>query len=76
MASQHENSLHGKVILVTGAAAGIGLHAVTGLLAEGAKVVMVESTTRDCKAKWKICGEYRAVTACWHCAATSATTIC
>lgn len=42
MAQGHEASLHGKVVLITGAASGIGLHAVKGFLAEGAKVVMVD----------------------------------
>ena len=60
MAGQHENSLHGTVILVTGAAAGIGLHAVTDLLVEGAKVVMadIDDARRQSEVEdmWRVSG--------------------
>ncbi len=63
-----ETSLHGKVVLVTGAASGIGLHAVKGFLAEGAKVVMVdiddERLQREVQRVWQVSGRDRLLALC------------
>jgi NAD(P)-dependent dehydrogenase (short-subunit alcohol dehydrogenase family) len=68
MTRSHDINLHGKVVLVTGAASGIGLHAVHGFLAEGAKVVMVDSDDarlqREVKAAWRVSGRDRLLALC------------
>jgi uncharacterized protein len=68
MMQGQETSLHGKVVLVTGAASGIGLHAVKGFLSEGAKVVMVdiddERLQREVQSAWQVSGRDRLLALC------------
>lgn len=64
----YDFNLHGKVVLVTGAASGIGLHAVKGFLAEGAKVVMVDGDDtrlqREVECAWLVSGRDRLLALC------------
>ncbi len=68
MTRSHEINLHGKVVLVTGAASGVGLHAVKGFLAEGAKVVMVDKDDARLKLEvegvWRVSGRDRLLALC------------
>ncbi len=68
MTRRQDINLHGKVVLVTGAASGVGLHAVKGFLAEGAKVVMVDSDDarlqREVEAVWRVSGRDRLLALC------------
>lgn len=68
MAQASTMHVHGKVVMITGAASGIGLHAVRAFLAEGAKVVMVdiddERLQREVENAWRVSGRDRLLALC------------